>query len=184
MATPTTASAALPGLLRRAAAAVSSRCASQRQLLKASPCTVVMMRERIHGLQRPAQHARSAQLPLPFPAQRRLLHGSQERPSSSSSAASGRGLSPSRSSAGSGNKSSSSPLANLAGKLRVRYPHRQFRQHSGPFNENATNDSHTTSKGFAYFMLSSAASVFGIVVFGGLTRLTESGYGFLPLTVI
>lgn len=28
----------------------------------------------------------------------------------------------------------------------------------------------------AYWLLGSAASVFGLVVFGGLTRLTESGY--------
>jgi cytochrome c oxidase assembly protein subunit 15 len=35
----------------------------------------------------------------------------------------------------------------------------------------------TTSKGVAIWLLGSAASVFGIVVFGGLTRLTESGYG-------
>ncbi|EQL04032.1 Heme A synthase/Protoheme IX farnesyltransferase [Ophiocordyceps sinensis CO18] len=34
----------------------------------------------------------------------------------------------------------------------------------------------TTSKGVAYWLLGSAASVFGIVVFGGLTRLTESGF--------
>jgi cytochrome c oxidase assembly protein subunit 15 len=27
-----------------------------------------------------------------------------------------------------------------------------------------------------YWLIGSAASVFGIVVFGGLTRLTESGY--------
>ncbi|KAL1304098.1 hypothetical protein AAFC00_000533 [Neodothiora populina] len=33
----------------------------------------------------------------------------------------------------------------------------------------------TSSKSVAYFLLGSAASVFGIVVFGGLTRLTESG---------
>ncbi|PQE30320.1 cytochrome c oxidase assembly cox15 protein [Rutstroemia sp. NJR-2017a WRK4] len=32
-----------------------------------------------------------------------------------------------------------------------------------------------SSKGAAYWLLGSAASVFGIVVFGGLTRLTESG---------
>lgn len=31
-------------------------------------------------------------------------------------------------------------------------------------------------KAVAYWLLASAASVFGIVVFGGLTRLTESGY--------
>jgi len=34
------------------------------------------------------------------------------------------------------------------------------------------------SKAVAYWLLGSAASVFGIVVFGGLTRLTESGYYF------
>ncbi|KAF2438245.1 electron transfer protein 1, mitochondrial precursor [Karstenula rhodostoma CBS 690.94] len=33
----------------------------------------------------------------------------------------------------------------------------------------------TSSKGVAYWLLGSAASVFGIVIFGGLTRLTESG---------
>lgn len=33
-----------------------------------------------------------------------------------------------------------------------------------------------THKAVAYWLLASAASVFGIVVFGGLTRLTESGY--------
>lgn len=33
-----------------------------------------------------------------------------------------------------------------------------------------------TSNTVAYWLLGSAASVFGIVVFGGLTRLTESGY--------
>lgn len=33
----------------------------------------------------------------------------------------------------------------------------------------------TSSKAAAYWLLASAASVFGIVVFGGLTRLTESG---------
>jgi heme a synthase len=34
----------------------------------------------------------------------------------------------------------------------------------------------TSSRSVAYWLLGSAASVFGIVVFGGLTRLTESGY--------
>jgi cytochrome c oxidase assembly protein subunit 15 len=34
----------------------------------------------------------------------------------------------------------------------------------------------TSSKSVAYWLLGSAASVFGIVTFGGLTRLTESGY--------
>ncbi|KAL9124651.1 MAG: hypothetical protein Q9217_006037 [Psora testacea] len=40
----------------------------------------------------------------------------------------------------------------------------------------------TTQKSVAYWLLGSAASVFGIVVFGGLTRLTESGFvPFSPL---
>lgn len=34
----------------------------------------------------------------------------------------------------------------------------------------------TTSKAVAYWLMGSAISVFGIVVWGGLTRLTESGY--------
>jgi cytochrome c oxidase assembly protein subunit 15 len=33
-----------------------------------------------------------------------------------------------------------------------------------------------SSNTVAYWLLGSAASVFGLVVFGGLTRLTESGY--------
>lgn len=33
----------------------------------------------------------------------------------------------------------------------------------------------TSSRSVAYWLLGSAASVFGIVIFGGLTRLTESG---------
>lgn len=38
----------------------------------------------------------------------------------------------------------------------------------------------TSDKSVAYWLLGSAASVFGIVVFGGLTRLTESGYAAGP----
>ena len=38
----------------------------------------------------------------------------------------------------------------------------------------------TSQKSVAYWLLGSAASVFGIVIFGGLTRLTESGYFILP----
>lgn len=38
-----------------------------------------------------------------------------------------------------------------------------------------------SSKSVAYWLLGSAASVFGIVVFGGLTRLTESGYDELQI---
>lgn len=36
-------------------------------------------------------------------------------------------------------------------------------------------------KAVAYWLLASAASVFGIVVFGGLTRLTESGYALFNM---
>lgn len=42
----------------------------------------------------------------------------------------------------------------------------------------------TSSKSVAYWLLASAASVFGIVVFGGLTRLTESGYVLLLPTLL
>ena len=38
-----------------------------------------------------------------------------------------------------------------------------------------------SSKSVGYWLIGSAVSVFGIVVFGGLTRLTESGYVPLPL---
>ena len=38
----------------------------------------------------------------------------------------------------------------------------------------------TSSNTVAYWLLASAGSVFGIVVFGGLTRLTESGYNYSP----
>ena len=41
-----------------------------------------------------------------------------------------------------------------------------------------------SSKSVAYWLLGSAASVFGIVVFGGLTRLTESGYDALQFREI
>ena len=40
----------------------------------------------------------------------------------------------------------------------------------------AKHFSDVSSRAVAYWLLGSAASVFGIVVFGGLTRLTESGY--------
>ena len=40
----------------------------------------------------------------------------------------------------------------------------------------------TSSKSVSYWLLGSAASVFGIVVFGGLTRLTESGYFFIAIS--
>jgi heme a synthase len=39
----------------------------------------------------------------------------------------------------------------------------------------------TSSRTVGYWLLGSAGLVFGIVVLGGLTRLTESGYVFVPL---
>ena len=42
----------------------------------------------------------------------------------------------------------------------------------------------TSSNVVAYWLLGSAASVFGIVVFGGLTRLTESGYVEAPASTL
>lgn len=38
-----------------------------------------------------------------------------------------------------------------------------------------------SDRAVAYWLLGSAASVFGIVVFGGLTRLTQSGYDLSPI---
>ena len=58
----------------------------------------------------------------------------------------------------------SSPLSELSKVIADGTPRKSF------FPE-------TSDKIVAYWLLGSAASVFGIVVFGGLTRLTESGYG-------
>lgn len=50
----------------------------------------------------------------------------------------------------------------------------------GAFEETAAKAKRSfpkiSDKAVAYWLLGSAASVFGIVVFGGLTRLTESGF--------
>ena len=56
-----------------------------------------------------------------------------------------------------------SPLSSLSETLRSSQTRARF------FPE-------VSDKVVAYWLLGSAASVFGIVVFGGLTRLTESGY--------
>ena len=66
---------------------------------------------------------------------------------------------------------STSPLGQLAQKMSSRSPHATATEHAIPKNRFPE----TSSKGVAYWLLGSAASVFGIVVFGGLTRLTESG---------
>jgi cytochrome c oxidase assembly protein subunit 15 len=46
---------------------------------------------------------------------------------------------------------------------------------SATASSTASSEGPAASKSVAYWLLGSAASVFGIVVFGGLTRLTESG---------
>ncbi|KAM0474071.1 hypothetical protein ACHAPX_007784 [Trichoderma viride] len=61
------------------------------------------------------------------------------------------------------------PLENLAAKSAAAAATQAQAQASKAFPKK------TTSKGAAIWLLGSAASVFGIVVFGGLTRLTESG---------
>lgn len=70
------------------------------------------------------------------------------------------------------------------------------RTQAAPFQEESPAQSEgpkSGKKGFypehstnvvAYWLLASAASVFGIVIFGGLTRLTESGYVFFVLNVL
>lgn len=69
-------------------------------------------------------------------------------------------------------QSTSSPLGVLGRSLGKETPAKS------PITANVANTSsfpETSSKSVAYWLLGSAASVFGIVVFGGLTRLTESG---------
>jgi len=61
-----------------------------------------------------------------------------------------------------------SPIAALASEAAAKAAAEQ-KSKSSSFPE--TND-----KVVGYWLLGSAVSVFGIVVFGGLTRLTESGY--------
>lgn len=67
-------------------------------------------------------------------------------------------------------QSPSSPLAAL-GKTLSSTPSRAAHPSTVP----TSTFPQTSSKSVAYWLLGSAASVFGIVIFGGLTRLTESG---------
>lgn len=60
------------------------------------------------------------------------------------------------------NIESSSPLSSLSKTI-------------GHFKSKESFFPKTSDKVVAYWLLGSAASVFGLVVFGGLTRLTESG---------
>lgn len=68
-------------------------------------------------------------------------------------------------------QSKSSPLGALGRKLA-----NTSRSHTAAKIPTKTSSwPQTSSKSVAYWLLGSAASVFGIVIFGGLTRLTESG---------
>jgi cytochrome c oxidase assembly protein subunit 15 len=70
---------------------------------------------------------------------------------------------------------SKSPIASLSGNIT---------NSAAPAAQTASSQSSGKSSSFpktnakvvGYWLIGSAASVFGIVVFGGLTRLTESGY--------
>lgn len=68
-----------------------------------------------------------------------------------------------------------SPLGELSQKLLHEERKRVNKEKEGFFPK-------TTSNAAAYWLLGSAASVFGIVVFGGLTRLTESGYALFSIS--
>lgn len=69
-----------------------------------------------------------------------------------------------------GKPKSSSPLASLGQTISKRSPQQPKVVPTKAFFPE------TSSNTVAYWLLGSAVSVFGIVVFGGLTRLTESGY--------
>lgn len=67
-----------------------------------------------------------------------------------------------------------SPTATPLGKLAQEISHRPAHASAIPTTTQSSFPK-TSSKSVAYWLLASAASVFGIVIFGGLTRLTESG---------
>jgi cytochrome c oxidase assembly protein subunit 15 len=69
---------------------------------------------------------------------------------------------------------SSATLGKLAQEASAR-PAQQQQQDTDSTTAKSKGFPKTSSKSVAYWLLGSAASVFGIVVFGGLTRLTESG---------
>lgn len=81
-----------------------------------------------------------------------------------------------------------SPFSSKAtSRWQLRFPNLRAKKTEGRTDATAQKGffPRTSEKVVAYWLLGSAASVFGIVVFGGLTRLTESGYGqcemILPL---
>lgn len=71
------------------------------------------------------------------------------------------------SSAAASSNAGASPLGALSQTI-GQFPKEEAKRAKSSFPE-------TSTKSVAYWLLGSAASVFGIVIFGGLTRLTESG---------
>jgi len=65
---------------------------------------------------------------------------------------------------------SPSPIANLGRNITSKASKKKTASFASSFPDVST-------KSVSYWLFGSAASVFGIVIFGGLTRLTESGYG-------
>ena len=63
---------------------------------------------------------------------------------------------------------SPSPIANLGRNITSKVPKKKTASFASSFPDVST-------KSVSYWLFGSAASVFGIVIFGGLTRLTESG---------
>lgn len=64
---------------------------------------------------------------------------------------------------------SASPIAKLSKNITSKLPRKKTATFASSFPE-------VSSQTVSYWLFGSAASVFGIVIFGGLTRLTESGY--------
>ncbi|KAF2260663.1 electron transfer protein 1, mitochondrial precursor [Lojkania enalia] len=70
---------------------------------------------------------------------------------------------------------STQPLRNLATPSPLNTETSKIADAATKATEGAKSWPKTSNKSVAYWLLGSAASVFGIVIFGGLTRLTESG---------
>ena len=70
-----------------------------------------------------------------------------------------------------------SPIAELSDKFRTANAPKEAQDIAQTSKlSKSSSFPETSDKAVGYWLLASAASVFGIVVFGGLTRLTESGY--------
>nr|POE49143.1 cytochrome c oxidase assembly protein cox15 [Quercus suber] len=73
------------------------------------------------------------------------------------------------------NQSSAPATPTTLGALNEQIASRQGGHHSSTTAAKSSSWPATSSSSVAYWLLGSAVSVFGIVIFGGLTRLTESG---------